>query len=75
MEILMTLMAWGMFIGMVAGAICGWLMFLIAWVDNLRINGRFDELKRRGRPRTWALFRRKQATETSSRSETWNTLL
>lgn len=51
MEILMTLMAWGMFMGMVVGAICGWLMFLIAWVDNLGINGRFDELKWRGRPR------------------------
>lgn len=62
MEILMTMVAWGMFIGMVVGAICGWLMILVAWLDGLRINGRFEELRQRATPRTWPLFRRKPTT-------------
>ena len=59
----MTMVAWGMFIGMVVGAICGWLMILVAWLDGLRINGRFEGLRRRGTPRAWPLSRRKSAAE------------
>ncbi len=46
MDYVMVAVAWAITIGMLGGAIGGWLVFLIALVNDLRSSGRFDALKR-----------------------------
>lgn len=59
MESVMTIVAWGMITSIAAGAIGGWIVFAVAWLDDLRANGRFELLKAPQRPR-----RRRQTAET-----------
>jgi|GEM_PF-3924017 len=61
MEIMITIVAWGMMIGMTVGAMGGWLVLLIAWLNGQYTSGRFEAMKRPTTPRWRPLLRRKQA--------------
>jgi len=73
MDIMMTIVAWGMIGGMVVGAIGGWLIFIIAWLDTLHANGIFEATSRRLALRWRALFRRHEAPEPQHRTSGWKT--
>ncbi len=49
MDLLMTLVAWMMVTSMFMGAVGGWLVFVVAWLDSLHTAGRLKlpHLKRR----------------------------
>lgn len=59
MESIMTIVAWGMITSIGIGAIGGWIVFIVAWLDELRANGRFQIVKAPRTPR-----RQRQAAET-----------
>ena len=74
MDMMMTIVAWGMIGGMVVGAIGGWLIFVIAWLATLHGNGTFEAASRRLALRWRVLFRRHEAPEPQLRTSGWKTL-
>jgi hypothetical protein len=53
MEIVMTIVAWGMITSIAVGAIGGWSVLMIAVLDDLRASDRFAGMKRLATPRVW----------------------
>lgn len=47
MDLMMTVIAWVMATALIVGAIGGWLVFLISWIDHLYASGRL-RLPRKG---------------------------
>lgn len=72
METVMTFVAWSMMAAIAIGAMGGWLVFVIAWLENLHADGRFNRWTRGGAV-PWRLIRRKRSGEQPHRSGTWNT--
>lgn len=72
MDIMMTVVAWGMIGGMVVGAVGGWLIFVIAWLDTLHANGTFEAASQRVAGR-WRRLRRRNEAPARQLSSRWKT--
>jgi hypothetical protein len=46
MDFVMQMIAWTITIGMLGGAFGGWMLFLIALINDLRSSGKFEMLGR-----------------------------
>jgi len=60
MDVITTVIAWSILVSMIVGVIGGWLVFVIAWLNDLHTSGtlRWPVLQRRTIRKHWSLGRR-----------------